>query len=132
MTEALLVAENIVAGYMPKVDTLRGCSLELDAGEIVGVVGPNGAGKSTLIKAMFGLVPVRSGTVGLRGTDITGATAHGLVAQGVGYVPQTRNVFASLSVEENLKMGLFLRPREYAQRSAAIFGLFADKGRSLS
>ena len=77
----------------------------------MGVVGPNGAGKSTLVKTMFGLVPVRGGRVSLAGDDITALPAHELVARGVGYVPQTHNVFGALSVEDNLRMGMFLRPK---------------------
>src|SRR2546423_3085887 len=103
--DGLFVADSLVAGYVPGVDILHGSSLTLAAGEIVGIIGPNGAGKSTLLKAMFGLVPVRAGTVTLRGEDITGRAAHELVSAGVGYVPQVRNVFTSLSVEDNLRMG---------------------------
>ena len=121
---ALLSADELVAGYLPGVDILRGCNLELRAGELIGVIGPNGAGKSTLIKAMFGLVPVRGGRVLLRGEDITGLAAHELVSKGVGYVPQTDNVFPSLSVEENLEMGLYLRPSRWKERFAAVTELF--------
>jgi branched-chain amino acid transport system ATP-binding protein len=120
----LLVADDLVAGYFAGVDILNGCSLTLAAGEIVGVVGPNGAGKSTLIKTLFGLVPVRSGCVRLAGEDITALPAHELVARGVGYVPQRDNVFPTLTVEENLKMGVYLRPREYADRVDYVGGLF--------
>ena len=81
-------------------------------GELVGIIGPNGAGKSTFLKAVFGLIPVRSGTVTLNGDDITGLKAHTLVARGVGYVPQNNNVFPRLTVEENLQMGLYQRPKE--------------------
>lgn len=106
----LLVAEDVVAGYLPGVDILHGASIRLSAGELVGIIGPNGAGKSTLIKAIFGLVPVRSGSVTLSDDDITGLATHELVARGVGYVPQRANVFPSLTVEENLRMGLYLEP----------------------
>lgn len=122
--ELLLVADDLVAGYVPGVDILQGCTAELFAGEIVGIIGPNGAGKSTLLKAMFGLVPVRTGQVRLRGEDITGLHAHALVERGVGYVPQTQNVFASLTVEENLRMGLFPRPERLAERVAAVNEIF--------
>ena len=94
----LLEARGIVAGYLPGVDILRGCDLTVADGELVGVIGPNGAGKSTLVKALFGLVAVRSGVVTLRGEDITGHPAHELVSRGVGYVPQNRNTFGALSV----------------------------------
>ena len=120
----LLDASDLVAGYLPGVDILNGCSLTLGADEIVGVVGPNGAGKSTLVKTMFGLVPVRSGRVSLAGDDITALPAYQLVARGVGYVPQTHNVFSALSVEDNLRMGMFLRPKQLKQRVAAIGELF--------
>src|SRR5882724_12287948 len=100
----LLAAQDIVAGYLPGVNILNGCSLTLAEGELVGVIGPNGAGKSTLLKAMFALLQVRSGTVHLRGDPITNLSAHALVSLGVGYVPQARNVFGALTVEENLEM----------------------------
>ncbi len=122
--DVLLRAEDLVAGYLPGVDILNGASLELHRGELVGIIGPNGAGKSTLIKTLFGLVPVRSGRVELDGDDITGKPAHELVARGVGYVPQTKNVFPSLSIEENLKMGLYLQPARFPERFAAVAELF--------
>ncbi|HVM40901.1 MAG TPA: ABC transporter ATP-binding protein [Acidimicrobiia bacterium] len=121
---ALLEADNVVAGYLPEVDILTGCSLTLADGELVGVIGPNGAGKSTLLKAMFGLIPVRSGQVTLRGGNITNRAAHDLVANGVGYVPQTHNVFPRLTVEENLRMGLFLSPKRWNERFEAVTELF--------
>jgi branched-chain amino acid transport system ATP-binding protein len=120
----LLVATDLVAGYVPGVDILNGCQLELYDGELIGIIGPNGAGKSTLLKAMFGLVPVRSGSVRLRGEDITEAKAHRLVSLGVGYVPQNNNVFPSLSVQENLEMGLYQRPRDFSARHAEVCDLF--------
>jgi len=130
VTEHLLIAESVIAGYLPGVDILRGVDLTLDDGELVGIIGPNGAGKSTLIKAIFGLVPVRDGFVTLRGRDISNLAAHTLVALGVGYVPQRVNVFPSLTVEDNLRMGLYLDPKAWDERSAAvveIFPLLADR-----
>jgi len=120
----LLAAVDVVAGYLPEVNILNGCTLTLADGELVGVIGPNGAGKSTLLKAMFGLLHVRSGTVCLRGDTITNLSAHALVSLGVGYVPQVRNVFGALTVEENLEMGTYLRPRQYAECFAEVAGLF--------
>ncbi|MDN0198378.1 ABC transporter ATP-binding protein [Streptomyces sp. S.PNR 29] len=120
----VLAAEGIVAGYVPGVDVLRGCSVEVRPGEVVGVIGPNGAGKSTLLKAVFGLLRVRGGTVRLRGEDVTNRPAHELVRRGVGYVPQVQNVFPTLTVEENLRMGVYLRPRTYARRVASVEELF--------
>jgi branched-chain amino acid transport system ATP-binding protein len=120
----LLAAHEVVAGYVTGVDILRGCELELYKGELVGIIGPNGAGKSTLLKAMFGLVPIRSGSVVLRDQDITEAKAHLLVSLGVGYVPQNNNVFPSLSVQENLEMGMYQRPRDFAPRFDEVCDLF--------
>ncbi|MFD5740728.1 ABC transporter ATP-binding protein [Streptomyces massasporeus] len=128
----VLAADDIVAGYVPGVDVLRGCSVEVRPGEVVGVIGPNGAGKSTLVKAVFGLLRVRGGTVRLRGEDVTGRPAHELVRRGVGYVPQLQNVFPTLTVEENLRMGVYLRPKDHARRVTAIEELFpvlADRRR---
>jgi branched-chain amino acid transport system ATP-binding protein len=128
----LLEARDVVAGYLPGVDVLRGCSLEVADGEIVGIVGPNGAGKSTLVKAMLGLVPVRSGEVFLAGEDVTNLRTHDLVARGIGYVPQRENVFPSLTVEENLRMGVYTRPGEFDEsfeRVAALFPRIAERRR---
>ncbi|MQA07428.1 MAG: ATP-binding cassette domain-containing protein [Pseudonocardiaceae bacterium] len=122
--QPLLSAEDLVAGYLPGVNVLTGCELSLADGELVGVIGPNGAGKSTLVKAMVGLVPTRGGAVRFRGEDITNRPAHTLVAKGIGYVPQRDNVFATLTVEENLRMGTYLRPREYNRRFEHVVGLF--------
>ncbi|HEV2070963.1 MAG TPA: ABC transporter ATP-binding protein [Acidimicrobiales bacterium] len=122
--EPLLQAAGLVAGYVPEVDILTGCDLSLNEGELVGVIGPNGAGKSTLLKALFGLVPLRAGSVTLRGEDITGLKAHDLVSKGVGYVPQNDNVFPRLTVEENLQMGVYLRPKSFGQRFEVVSELF--------
>ncbi|SFB52751.1 amino acid/amide ABC transporter ATP-binding protein 2, HAAT family [Amycolatopsis marina] len=129
-SEALLSADTLVAGYLPGVNVLNGCDLHLADGELVGIIGPNGAGKSTLVKAMFGLVPTREGAVRLRGEDITNAPAHILVAKGIGYVPQRDNVFPTLTVEENLRMGTYLHPKEFDrrfERVAALFGRLAER-----
>ncbi len=120
----LLNADDIYAGYLPGVDILRGIDLHLDDGELVGIIGPNGAGKSTFIKAVFGLVSIRKGTVTLRDRDITSLPAHDLVARGVGYVPQRANVFPSLTVEENLRMGLYLDPKRWDDRFPIVVELF--------
>ena len=123
-TEITLVAERVIAGYLPGVDILNGVNLTLGTGELVGIIGPNGAGKSTLVKAIFGLVGIRAGTVTLRGESITDLPAHELVARGVGYVPQRDNVFQTLTVEENLRMGLYLRPDEWDERLHLVHQLF--------
>jgi len=125
---ALLVADNLHAGYVPGVNILNGCDLYVHEGELVGIIGPNGAGKSTALKALFGLVNVRSGTVTLRGEDITGLKAHTLVRKGVGFVPQTENVFPSLTIEENLQMGVFQTPKLFPERFAFVADLFPALG----
>jgi ABC-type branched-subunit amino acid transport system ATPase component len=125
---ALVVADNLVAGYLPGVNILNGCDLYANEGELVGIIGPNGAGKSTLLKALFGLVTVRSGEVTLRGDHITNLKANKLVAKGVGFVPQTNNVFGALTIEENLEMGTFLRPKRFKERFDFVAGLFPALG----
>jgi branched-chain amino acid transport system ATP-binding protein len=127
-TQPLLAASEIVAGYVPQVNILNGTNLDLFDGELVGVIGPNGAGKSTLVKALFGLIPVRDGTVTFKGDDVTGLKAHALVARGIGYVPQTNNVFPRLTVEENLEMGLYLRPKNFADRVSLVTEMFPRLG----
>ncbi len=124
MSEPLLIADELTAGYLPGVDILSDCSLTLDEGELVGIIGPNGAGKSTLIKAMFGLVNVREGSVRLRGEDITNEKAHSLVSRGVGYVPQNNNVFPALTISENLEMGTFLEPKKFKERFDRVGSMF--------
>jgi branched-chain amino acid transport system ATP-binding protein len=128
VSDPLLAARNVVAGYVPGVNILDGTNLELFEGELVAVIGPNGAGKSTLVKALFGLLPIRSGTVTLRGDDITGLKAHDLVGRGVAYVPQADNVFPRLTVEENLQMGSYLRAKIFAERRDVVTEMFPRLG----
>lgn len=126
----VLHADNLIAGYFPGVNILDGCSLTAKDGELVGIIGPNGAGKSTLLKAMFGLVRVTSGRVTLRGQDITNLRADVLVQQGVGFVPQSNNVFPSLTIEENFQVGCYQNPRLFDQqfeRVATIFPTVAER-----
>ena len=120
----VLKGDDIVAGYIPEVNILNGCNIVVNEGEFVGIIGPNGAGKSTFLKAVLGQCSVRSGTVSFMGDDITGMKAHQLVSRGVGYVPQTRNVFPSLTVTENLEMGCFLKPKLFKQRFDYVIELF--------
>jgi len=122
---------DITAGYLPGVNILNGCSLVARQGELIGIIGPNGAGKSTLLKAIFGQVNVRSGSITLEGDEITNLKANKLVARGVGFVPQNNNVFQSLTIEENLQMGLFQKPRIYAERLEFVTGIFAELGKRL-
>jgi branched-chain amino acid transport system ATP-binding protein len=124
VTEPILIVEDLVGGYVPEVDILKGVNLTLQPGELVGIIGPNGAGKSTLVKAIFGLLKARSGSVRFRGDDITGLPTHDLVSKGIGYVPQRANVFPSLTVEDNLRMGLFLNMGAWPERFEAITTMF--------
>jgi branched-chain amino acid transport system ATP-binding protein len=95
-------------------------------GELIGIIGPNGAGKSTLLKAIFGQVQIRSGSVELKGKNITGLKANKLVAEGVAFVPQNNNVFPGLTVEENLQMGVFQKPKDFASQLEVVIGIFAE------
>ncbi|TQL48877.1 amino acid/amide ABC transporter ATP-binding protein 2 (HAAT family) [Homoserinimonas aerilata] len=132
-TTAPIVVEvsNLDAGYLPGVNILNGCSLTAGQGELIGIIGPNGAGKSTLLKAIFGLVNVRGGTITLNGEDITQLPANKLVARGVGFVPQNNNVFPSLTIEENLQMGLFQKPKIYDERLEFVTSIFKELGSRL-
>ena len=132
MSGPLIHVDDVVAGYLPGVNILQGCSLELADGELVAIIGPNGAGKSTLVKVLFGLVPVRTGKILFKGEDITGMKAHQLVSRGIGYVPQNRNVFTTLSVLENLEMGLYLAPKKLRDRVAHVVDIFPRLGERLS
>jgi neutral amino acid transport system ATP-binding protein len=125
----LLVAEELVAGYVAEVDILNGASLEVPEGAIATVVGPNGAGKSTLIKTIFGLVRPRSGRVTLRGEDLTGLAPHSITRRGMSYVPQLDNVFPTLTVEENLEVGSLQRSatRERIDRMYELFPRLAER-----
>jgi branched-chain amino acid transport system ATP-binding protein len=123
-TVNVIEAREVVAGYIPEVNILNGCDLNVAPGEFVGIIGPNGAGKSTLLKAVLGMVAVHSGSILLNGDDITGHPAHKLVQRGVGFVPQTRNVFQALTVKENLEMGCFLAPKRFDERYEVVTGLF--------
>jgi branched-chain amino acid transport system ATP-binding protein len=118
--------DDLVAGYLPGVNILNGCTVDAYDGELIGIIGPNGAGKSTLLKAIFGLVKIRGGQVLLKGEDITSLKADKLVAKGVGMVPQNNNVFPSLSIQENLEMGMFQRPKLFAERFEFVTTLFPE------
>ena len=123
--------KDLTAGYLPGVNILNSCSLTAAKGELIGIIGPNGAGKSTLLKAIFGQVKIRGGHIMLNGDEITGLAANKLVAKGVGFVPQNNNVFPSLSIEENLQMGLYQNPKIYAERLEFVTGIFAELGKRL-
>jgi branched-chain amino acid transport system ATP-binding protein len=120
---ALLEATGMVGGY-GGMDILNGVDLNIEAQEMVVIIGANGAGKSTAMKALFGLIGLRAGKVTLDGTDITGAAPNVLVAHGMGYVPQERNVFRTMTVRENLEMGAYLKPIRQARVMEQVFTLF--------
>ncbi|NHI17647.1 ABC transporter ATP-binding protein [Microbacterium excoecariae] len=124
--EIVVDVDTVTAGYLPGVNILTDCSLRAYQGELIGIIGPNGAGKSTLLKAIFGQVQVRSGSVTLAGEDITNLRANKLVARGVGFIPQTNNVFPSLTIEENLQMGVFQNPKLFSERVGVVTEIFPD------
>ncbi|CAB4540345.1 MAG: ATP-binding cassette domain-containing protein [Actinobacteria bacterium] len=121
--------DRVDAGYLPGINILNECSLTANEGELIGIIGPNGAGKSTLLKAIFGLVNVRSGKIRLNGEEITNLKANKLVAKGVAFVPQSDNVFPSLTIEENLQMGVFQTPKRFNERFEFVTGIFPDLGK---
>jgi ABC-type branched-subunit amino acid transport system ATPase component len=124
-TAPVLKVEDLVVGYDAEVDILNGVSIAVEAQEIVTVVGPNGAGKSTLMKAIFGLLEPKGGRVFLAGASIAGLRPSEVARLGVGYVPQIKNVFPSLTVAENLEMGLSAAPgKPLPHRLEAMYGLF--------
>jgi len=120
---SFLVGENMTCGY-GGADILHACTVGVDPGEIAVVVGPNGAGKSTAMKAMFGMLHLREGRVMLDGVDISALAPQERVLHGMGFVPQSNNVFTSLTVEENLEMGAFIRRDDIAHTMAQVFDLF--------
>jgi ABC-type branched-subunit amino acid transport system ATPase component len=122
----VIETKDLVAGYLPGVNILNGANFFASQGELVGIIGPNGAGKSTLLKAIFGLVKVREGEILLSGESIANLKANELVSKGVGFVPQNNNVFPSLTIEENLQMGLFQAPKIYRERLEFVTGIFAE------
>ncbi len=125
MTAApFLVGEAMTGGYGRGANILNGCTVAAERGEIAVIVGPNGAGKSTAMKAMFGMLNLRAGSVRLGGEDITALSPQARVAKGMAFVPQTRNIFTSMTVEENLEMGAFLRRDDVSRTMEQVYELF--------
>lgn len=118
-----LVGKAMTGGY-GAADILHECTIAVDKGEIVVIVGPNGAGKSTAMKAMFGMLALRGGRVALGGADVTALSPQGRVKAGMGFVPQTSNVFANMSVTENLEMGAYIHGADHSETMAQVFDLF--------
>jgi ABC-type branched-subunit amino acid transport system ATPase component len=119
----ILKTEGITAGYT-KVDILHEVNIRVKSGEIVSIIGPNGAGKSTLLKTIFGILNPREGNVTLKNEDITGLKPDKIARKGISYVPQVDNIFPSMTIQENLDMGAFIRNDDYSQRLDEIYDLF--------
>ncbi len=131
----ILDVQELVAGYGAAAQILKGCSIRLDAGEIVSIIGPNGAGKSTLLKAIAGLVPVSGGRIMLGGTDVSGLDALGRSRRGIGFVPQERNVFATMTVADNLEISAFADAGQARVRRARLYEsypMLAEKRHALA
>jgi branched-chain amino acid transport system ATP-binding protein len=120
---SMLVGANMTGGY-GGADIIRDCTVSVDKGEIAVIVGPNGAGKSTAMKAMFGMLDLRGGSVSLDGRDITGLKPQQRVGAGMAFVPQNANVFTSMTVEENLEMGAYVREDDISGTLEQVFALF--------
>jgi branched-chain amino acid transport system ATP-binding protein len=121
---AYFEGENMTGGYGNGPDIINSCSVKVERGEIVSILGPNGAGKSTAMKAMLGLLNLKSGSIKIDGKDITKLSPQDRVKEGISFVPQTKNVFAGMTVEENLEMGAFLVLDEYRSIIDEIYSLF--------
>jgi ABC-type branched-subunit amino acid transport system ATPase component len=123
----LLTVEQVTAGYS-EVDILRDIDLVVHSGQIVSIIGPNGAGKSTLLKTIFGLLRPRRGKIVFKDRNIAGAKPNRIARYGISYVPQVNNVFASLTIQENMEMGAFIRKDDYSRRLEEIYDLFPILG----
>ena len=123
MADPFLIGENMTGGYGP-VDILHSCTIAVEKGQIAVIVGPNGAGKSTAMKAVFGMLPLRAGRVLLAGEDISALTPQARVAKGMAFVPQSQNIFTSMTVQENLEMGAYLRRDDISGTMAQVYDLF--------
>jgi len=124
----ILKADNITAGYTREVNILSDVNLRLQSGQIVSVIGPNGAGKSTLLKTIFGILKPSNGKISLKEEDITGLKPDKVAQKGISYVPQVDNIFPSLTIQENLEMGAFIRDDDYSPRLNEIYELFPILG----
>ena len=122
--EAFLIGDSMTGGYGRGPDILHDCTIAVNEGEIAVIVGPNGAGKSTGMKAVFGMLNLREGSVRIGGEDITHLSPQDRVAKGMAFVPQTSNIFTSMTVEENLEMGAFLRRDDISGTMEQVYGLF--------
>ena len=121
---AFFEGNKMTGGYGDGPDIINSCTINVNKGEIVAILGPNGAGKSTAMKAMLGMITLKSGDIILNGKDISGLTPEDRVAQGIAFVPQTMNIFSELTVEENLEMGAFLRNDNINKTIEDVYKLF--------
>lgn len=124
MSDPFLIGEAMTGGYGKGPDILHSCTIAAEKGEIAVIVGPNGAGKSTAMKAVFGMLNLNGGHVRLDGEDITTLSPQERVVKGMGFVPQVRNIFTSMTVEENLEMGAFIRRDEFKDTMTQVYDLF--------
>lgn len=124
MSEPFLIGDGMSGGYGKGADILHNCTVAVEPGEIAVIVGPNGAGKSTAMKAIFGMLNLRKGAVRIDGEDITNLSPQDRVAKGMAFVPQTNNIFTSMTVEENLEMGAFLRRDDIKKTMHQVYDLF--------
>ncbi|MEL7179928.1 MAG: ABC transporter ATP-binding protein [Pseudomonadota bacterium] len=124
MSDPFLIGDAMTGGYGKGPDILHSCTIAAEKGEIAVIVGPNGAGKSTAMKAVFGMLNVNEGAVRLDGEDITHLSPQQRVVKGMGFVPQTSNIFTSMTVEENLEMGAFIRRDDFKDTMTQVYDLF--------
>ncbi|SFS10154.1 ABC transporter ATP-binding protein [Yoonia litorea] len=124
MSDPFLIGDAMTGGYGKGPDILHSCTIAAERGEIAVIVGPNGAGKSTAMKAVFGMLNLNQGSVRLDGEDITGLSPQERVVKGMGFVPQVRNIFTSMTVEENLEMGAFIRRDDFRDTMTQVYDLF--------
>jgi branched-chain amino acid transport system ATP-binding protein len=124
MNEPFLIGETMTGGYGQGPDILHSCTIAVERGEIAVIVGPNGAGKSTAMKAVFGMLRLREGQVRLDSDDISHLSPQDRVAKGMGFVPQTNNIFTSMTVQENLEMGAFIRRDDFRETLEQVYDLF--------
>jgi ABC-type branched-subunit amino acid transport system ATPase component len=124
----ILEVKEVTAGYSAAIDILHEVSIRVKSGDIVSIIGPNGAGKSTLLKAIFGILKPKNGTIALKEDDITGLKPDKVARKGISYVPQVNNVFPSMTIQENLDMGAFIRSDDFSHRMEEIYELFPVLG----
>ncbi|MDA9635925.1 ABC transporter ATP-binding protein [bacterium] len=124
MNKAIIEVNGLAAGYVKGLNILQGIDLVIKENEIISIIGPNGAGKSTLLKAIMGLIPISGGRLYINGNELTNFKSHELIKKGIGYVPQVANVFPSLTIEENLEIGLWTKTKNSKEGKKEIFEMF--------